>query len=363
VALHARLLLWLSSSVVVACSGHHVNPGSCAQPAGVGVEQSAIFGGGPGASYIQFDSNEAAAIGLVRFASAGGEVRCSGFLVQSMWVLTAAHCVPPGSSGTVTFGSRPDGGRLDATLREVVIHPRWDAALLGLEVGVDGIPPLHVFQEDDIGEYVGGLAQIAGFGLTNTSAVGELRFAVETVIKIAATTITGQSLSGSGGCLGDSGGPLIVRDNTGAPSVLGLLSEGSEACDQTDVYLRTDLLRSWIAQTTGPLPENDGGCGDISAEGRCFNGLAVWCDANRRREAQRCSASTRCGWAFEAGGYRCVRSDPCGGVDGQGACDANILRRCDAGQLYTTSCAICGGACRVSGADAVARCTLPATRN
>jgi hypothetical protein len=174
---------------------------------------------------------------------------------------------------------------------------------------------------------------------------------------VSSTNLTAQSVSGSGSCSGDSGGPLIIRDDTGAPSAIGLLSNGSAGCNQTDAYLRTDILASWVLQTIGALTSDDGSCAGLSAEGRCFSGTAAWCDPNRNRVAQRCDDSGKCGWSTEEQGYRCVTSDPCSGIDALGTCvGASVVKRCDKGQLTSQDCGLCAAMCQISGSDSSASC-------
>jgi hypothetical protein len=215
---------------------------------------------------------------------------------------------------------------------------------------------LAIFDADP-SEYRGATAQIAGFGLTNHGLRGQLEFAVETVVDLTSTEVIGRGVSGSGACDGDSGGPMIVRDDHGVPSAIGLLSAGSAACNQTDDYLRLDVLASWIRQTTGGLPSHSNGCDLLSAVGRCFSGLASWCDGSGHVAAQRCGGSTSCGWSVAEHGYRCVSSDPCSGIDSLGACrGASGLAWCDGGKLTAEDCGVCGGVCMVSGTDATAHC-------
>jgi hypothetical protein len=56
-----------------------------------------------------------------------------------------------------------------------------------------------------------------------------------------------------------SGGPLLLLDDAGWPSVLGVLSRGSSGCLGLDVYTLTSALTPWLseqptAETCGALP-------------------------------------------------------------------------------------------------------------
>jgi len=181
---------------------------------------------------------------------------------------------------------------------------------------------------------------------------------VETISAIDATTVTVDSIGGSGDCIGDSGSPLLIRDDAGITSSLGLLWKGSQSCDGHDVYLRLDALTDWLGSTVGDLSKGTTACGGLATSGRCFSGVAVWCDNGNQLAASRCTPPTTCGWSSEAQGYRCVANDPCGGAPELGSCDGSgSLRVCNQGQAATISCDPCGATtCKVSSADARAQC-------
>ncbi|XP_023037436.1 serine protease 1-like [Drosophila willistoni] len=55
-------------------------------------------------------------------------------------------------------------------------------------------------------------------------------------------------IKGKAVCGGDSGGPLVTRSNP--PTLVGVVSFGSEACDAASVYARVSYFLKWIHEKT-----------------------------------------------------------------------------------------------------------------
>ena len=149
-------------------------------------------------------------------------------------------------------------------------------------------------------------------------------------------------------CGGDSGGPVMVIADDGTTRLVGDLTGGDPSCVGVDNYTRIDNVRDWIESTTGPLPEpGAAGCGDVTSEGACRDGAAVWCEGTTVR-TQACTAGQTCGFDTGAGGYRCVAADPCVGLDAVGRCDGNVATWCDGGVIRRRDCGACGQTCAAS---------------
>jgi hypothetical protein len=149
----------------------------------------------------------------------------------------------------------------------------------------------------------------------------------------------------SGACLGDSGGPLLDVGQAGMAQLLGVLSFGAASCTGVDHYTRTDRVRDWIGETLAAAARDP--CGDISHEGACEAGNAVFCEAGEPRSID-CGRDTRCGYSLARAGFRCVPAvdDACMGLGSSGACERDVLVSCAHGAVRKRDCAACGEHCR-----------------
>lgn len=221
--------------------------------------------------------------GLFPFIGAlmeGGQNFCTGTLVNARMVVTAAHCFFVGdvytgaglvANGGVSFASDvgAPGARIHA-ISGISIHPgydgvldftRNDAALVSLRAPVRGVrPPIMTMVNPETGR----LGYVVGYGTHGTGASGTLgydgkrRWGTNTVEYVGTNgeldafagftagadthdliamrfddPADGTSAQGTeatdreaGTAPGDSGGPLLGRDDDGSWVLLGILSGG-----------------------------------------------------------------------------------------------------------------------------------------
>jgi hypothetical protein len=239
------------------------------------------------------------------------------------------------------------------------VHPELDLALLDVpEAALLGsVEPIGASELSPEG-YLGGLAQLAGFGTDIWQPPDARRFVVERVVRVTPTTIVVDGEGRSGACDGDSGGPLLLRGATGAPEVVGVLSTGSQSCVREDEYTRVDVVRAWLAGRASAAPL-DRSCGGITASGACFGSTAVRC-SDGVLEATRCEGGARCVWTA-AGSYGCdaLPSTACGALDQVGVCEGDLARHCSEGRLVEVDCAAEGARCAAAPATGVAGCHSP----
>lgn len=300
----------------------------------LGQAEQPIFGGADGAAYLALSEPEAQNIGALRFDTPEGPSRvfCSGVRIGEHWVLSAKHC-----SVDLPLLFQAKGG----TLYEVVRtheHPELDLALFQLAEQACGVPvsPPLPWLRDGSRVALGQRLVLAGYGLTEHGSQPGLRYVVENAVAQDERELTVRGSSGgTGACNGDSGGPLLVRDEDGRVAVFGVLSRGSIDCQGIDIYVRASAAAAWIDERVGPEPAREPSCGAIDGVGRCFDGDAVYCEAGQLvREA---CAPALCGWSDAARGYRCVAEERCSG-DGFGACEGSLLSRCEDGVAASEPC-------------------------
>ena len=207
---------------------------------------------------------------------------CSGTVISANVVLTAGHCVIDEATGTAysPSGYQVITGTVDRTdssaaqvagVSRAIPYPGFnrstidgDAALLVLDSPTN-VPAIKLATSADTGLIQPGVgAVITGWGETQYGA-GQLPTSLQwgtTVVQSAAycqqsagsyddsklCALDSPSLSAST-CFGDSGGPLIAQENTGAPVEIGITSSGPADCATTspDLFTRVDPLSSWAA--------------------------------------------------------------------------------------------------------------------
>lgn len=198
---------------------------------------------------------------------------CSGTLIAPTLVLSAAHCVSPGASYKIVLYDAQKQPQLLAVKR-VGDHPRFnvqgirahrasaDVALLQLSEPLPGKAPLPLgvptepfaagqdYTVAGIGVAVRGDGKSGGTvraaALVSTSHPGRLQ--IRLVDPAADNT-----RDGLGACTGDSGGPVLQRQN-GRSVVVGVVSWSTGAnntagCGGLTGVTPLTLYRDWIVQT------------------------------------------------------------------------------------------------------------------
>jgi hypothetical protein len=303
-----------------------------------------LVGGSPSADRMGMSSDQKRAIGRVRAAGGPPDYFCTGTLVAPSWVLTARHC---NQGGAFTF--EPPGD-VDHPVRVFSVlesqpNPDHDALLLRLD-GAASAEPLFPRRDSNSPPLLGAPADLAGYGVdANGAPASSLNFLVERITAVDAESIVVDGLGRSGACIGDSGGPMLLRDERGVLVIAGILSTGSATCTGVDRYLRADVIRAWVLGVVGVEPSASA-CGALTLAGLCRGGEAIRCDAGSI-VAETCGGGTVCGWSAAAHGYRCLRpeEDACERVDDLGECTNSTARSCEDGHVSQRDCAACDTHC------------------
>lgn len=231
--------------------------------------------------------------------ASGGSPFCTGTLITPTRVVTAAHCVAGTSASQITFITGPSASQVQTRTRVVraVPHPGYnsraltnDIAYLDLASQPAGVQPIGVLPANSMtSSWVGRELLHVGYGVSDgrTQSGSGIKRAVNIPITQVSSTQFRYGAAGRNTCNGDSGGPALHRDASGAYLVAGVTSYGDAYCTQYGVDTRVDAYLDFLGVSGGgPVdPPDDGGGGGgaepetIRQSGSLAQGRAQFFDA------------------------------------------------------------------------------------
>ena len=256
---------------------------------------------------------------------------CTGTVIASRTVLTAAHCLANHVASDFTFKIGGSSFTPDYELPVTAIeqHPGYDGepALdndLGLlTLGVDApVQPVALINAID-SSWVGQSLFFMGYGTTDgTTLVGQgLKRRVSDPISSETATHIRFGDDGNNICYGDSGGPGIYIDSVGVSYIVSVTSfteinDSTPACTGFSDATRVDAYQSFIgvagqAPTLAPPAPSVDSCQGETSLGRCVGNTLHYCANGNQIVTIDCTSNAAtCGWSYSKMFYGCLTSDP-----------------------------------------------------
>uniref|UniRef100_A0A6P7F7G4 Serine protease persephone-like isoform X1 n=1 Tax=Diabrotica virgifera virgifera TaxID=50390 RepID=A0A6P7F7G4_DIAVI len=207
--------------------------------------------------------------------------KCGASLISPNFLLTAAHCVSKEKPLRARMGVTKinDTNHQDIDFKRIRIHEsydplgkRGDLAIIELKRNAtfsDTVKPACLYWKHD--DPLGLL--VTGWGKTSYDFYEDDRRITLQKAKLVPVSVTScnktysiRSLglytientqicafgNSSDACEGDSGGPLQIRDRTGAYSIVGIVSYGAGCGNIPGVYTRVSQFVDWIEKYVWP---------------------------------------------------------------------------------------------------------------
>lgn len=249
--------------------------------AGADCSNATVFDNGNGVGFCTIEIN----LSFMTLVIDQGRSVCSAALVSAEWVMTSPRCIGPDGASNLRLLLGSNNALDSPTERiglEALIHPDYDdttqenALALVRIASTDGsLQPAHLPTQSAAGT----VATLASWGSTTAGGPPSTELLAATVTVATDSNCPGSLLTdasigfcaeanGVTGCDSDAGAPLITRNATGTPVLIGSLSKSASLCNGSrSSFVDIAALRDWWEPRIYPATIN----ADVSCLGT--NGL------------------------------------------------------------------------------------------
>jgi len=183
---------------------------------------------------------------------------CGGSLIESKWVVSAAHCLAPGAT-SVRLGAyditNPSPNEVEVNVIGKYMHATYDISLLELEREVEStdcispvsLPSASVENSPHDNCYVTGWGYEDPDGQKQVTILQEGKMSLQSSDSFCeADQVCFAGSNSASVCHGDSGGPLVCQDDKWV--LHGIVSNGHPGCMGVGAYARPFLALDWISK-------------------------------------------------------------------------------------------------------------------
>ncbi len=223
-----------------------------------------------------------------------GEIWCTGTLIAADRVLTAAHCLDDVDANQMSFVMTDDktGEKVSMQVASFKKHDKYNPDISNYDIGYVNLKEKSSYEPlalaKNLSQYnikVGTELTAVGYGRflspddasREKSGAGIKRFAEIRVTGINNSKIRMEE-QGKSVCKGDSGGPILVKNEQNQFVIVGITSCGDPSCKTFGVASRADVFQAFLEMDQSiQEPEVPNPCKGAETFDICENNASKHC--------------------------------------------------------------------------------------